>query len=349
MGHWSVYCNISRIAIGSGGAVMIPLTENKKHDGYDKYIPATLPIFGEYNTYGQLENIVEDENTAIIEKTYNCTIQEFCDFLVDGRRDYTSEYSDWKGKEHLKPLEAFTYMWVKREVWDFLKNLHPKSYGRGGDFDMGNPSLLEALGFVHIGKTKDKRYTEHYRYTNGEIVVNLMSDGTWCHILNDQSQLIYDISHLKKLGVDTTQFDGKEEHNMYSIFDHKTRLKKFGYIIGISRDFDMYDMFDRLSSKSDNPELKALAADFSRYAPQPILKEYIAKMAENGYISETIADLHTVKHNLYAASTSWEPHVHYITPQDGEYRTHQLMFEGFAAINKQTMTDHGYDDEEEDD
>lgn len=59
MGSWSVYCGISNIAITAGKeCVLLPIKPNKGE--YLPYLPATLPIFGKYDDYGGLENIVED-------------------------------------------------------------------------------------------------------------------------------------------------------------------------------------------------------------------------------------------------------------------------------------------------
>ncbi len=239
MGSWSVYCSISRITINSGTkCVFLPLIKNNGGSSeYDSHIPATLPIFGEYNDYGGIENIVRDENVELIEKMYKCTIEEFCDFLTDGRKDYKDEYSDWYGKEHLKPLEKFTYMWVHGQVWEFMTKYHPNAYGRSGNFDMGNPDLLKVLGFEYIGKSKDERYTDHYRYTKGETLVNIVTDGTWMHLLNDENYIIYDLKDLKKLGVDTTEFDGKEEVELHRIFSYEDKIGKLGWVMGIPRTY----------------------------------------------------------------------------------------------------------------
>lgn len=377
MGSWSVYCGISRITITSGReCVFLPLIENKTHQGYDKYIPATLPIFGEYDDYGGIENIVQDENVKLIEKTYNCSIEDFCAFLTDVRRDYDNDYSDWYGKEHLKPLEALKYMWIDREVWNFLVSYHPNGYGRTGDFDMGNPSFLKALGFEHIGKTKDERYSEHYRYTNGDTLVNIQTDGTWCHLLNNENSILYCLNDFKKLGVDTTKFDGKEEHNAFEIFDYKTRIQKLGYIIGIDRTYvnelEMEKLYVELDEdvrkqieekkKKRTDELKEKL--IKQYGDKlndeqfdnifiPVTKRglsithvYAKLIKDNNFICSSLADMVTLKHNMYCASTSWEPYILFITPQCGEHAIHQKMLEVFAKINKEIMAENGSDEEE---
>ena len=380
MGSWSVYCGISRITITSGReCVFLPLIENKTHQGYDKYIPATLPIFGEYNDYGGIENIVQDKNVKLIEKIYNCSIDDFCAFLTDVRRDYGDDYSDWHGKENLKELENFKYMWIDREVWNYLVSYHPNGYGRTGDFDMGNPSFLKALGFEYIGKTKNKRYTDHYRYTNGDTLVNIQSDGTWCHLLNNDNSGLYRINDFKILGVDTTKFDGKEEQNAFEIFDDKTRIQKLGWVVGIERTYvnelEMEEMYAKLDEnvckeieekeKKRTDELKQkmkkqfgdeykesdLDAIFTPVTKRGlgITHVYAKLIKDNDFICSTMADMVTLKHNMYCASTSWEPYIFYITPQCGEHAIHQKMLEAFAKINRDYLTEIGYDENEDED
>lgn len=81
MGSWSVYCGISQISITDGKkCVLLPLKKTAS-GSYLPYMPATLPVFGEYNDYGGMQNIEENENTKFIEEYFNCKISEFCDFF----------------------------------------------------------------------------------------------------------------------------------------------------------------------------------------------------------------------------------------------------------------------------
>jgi hypothetical protein len=336
MGSWSVYCGISNITISSGRrCVFLPLVKNKTSE-YDEYIPATLPIFGEYNDYGSLENIVEDFNTKIIEEAYGCSIDEFVDFLVDVRRDYDSEYSDWEGKEHLKPLESFEYMWIDGEVYDFLRNLHPIDYGRAGDFDIGNPNLLGELGFVHMGESGIERYNQKYVYTKDDVVVELVSDGTWAHYQDNKgefNQLVYHMGTLKELGVDVSKFENMEEQNAHRVFDIETKFINLGYVIGIRRDFfSSFKLFHMLNDITTEDVDKGFWEKQLHLAP--VIRKYGELIGTSDELCDRLADLVTIKKNMYSGSYTWTPMVWYITPQCGEYNIHQLLLEGFAKINK---------------
>ena len=351
MGSWSVYCAISRITITAGRkAVFLPLRKNVDGVGYDKFIPATLPIFGEYNDYGCIENIEDDENTKFLEAKFGFSAQEICDFLVDGRRDFNSEYSDWKGKENLDVISGWRYMWIDREVWDFLKSYHPDGFGRKGDFDFGNPDILKQFGFEYTGKSKDKRYTDKYELKIGKKTLKVISDGTWCHT-EDGKHNIYTLKDLANLGIDVSKFENQEEQNIWRVLDYKTRLQKLGYAIGIDRsydpDFDFGDIYadfnrekyiERYSKHMSAEEVIGFVDHIEKRIAEKkevcnISKDYAKLMKDSEYVCDTLADMITIKHNMYAASTSWEPYILYITPQCGEHNQHQKMLEAFANIN----------------
>jgi hypothetical protein len=110
MGCFSVYCGVSNISITEGDRCFIlPLEERiiftEKH-----WVPFCLPIEGTYDDYGQLGNVVRNNNVDLIEKTLNVDIYEFLENL----------YSFEKGKTIEGLPEKLSYMWINGEVFDFL-------------------------------------------------------------------------------------------------------------------------------------------------------------------------------------------------------------------------------------
>lgn len=85
MGCWNATCGISNLAITYGSDVVcIPiLLENSRNEVAgqcyidDMYSPFCLPIFGKYNDYGAMENIILDE-------TAKSTLRIFNEMLIDG-------------------------------------------------------------------------------------------------------------------------------------------------------------------------------------------------------------------------------------------------------------------------
>jgi hypothetical protein len=51
-----------------------------------KFFPVWFPIHGKYNSYGGLENIIEDDNTKALESYYGLTIKELVDVVTSGRK-----------------------------------------------------------------------------------------------------------------------------------------------------------------------------------------------------------------------------------------------------------------------
>ena len=92
MGSFNVACSISNVSIGCGEKVaFIPLCINKYMQKQDRLPvpehmliyphallnPFCLPIFGEYDDYGSIENIKEDANTKAIEEYIGMSIKAF--------------------------------------------------------------------------------------------------------------------------------------------------------------------------------------------------------------------------------------------------------------------------------
>lgn len=108
MGCFNVACSVSNVSISHHTkTAFIPLLpkhfpwkkvhelENKTSLTYANhyYNPFCLPIFGEYNDYGSLENIIENDNTKAVEDFFGISIQEFIDIVRSGR-DIKSNYGD---------------------------------------------------------------------------------------------------------------------------------------------------------------------------------------------------------------------------------------------------------------
>jgi len=124
MGSWSVYCGISRISITHlNDCVILPLT------GKYKFYPATLPIFGEYDDYGGMVNIVHDDNTKLIEEYFGITIGEFVKFILNGKHTFDRDMSKIMIQNHFDELENMNFMWIDRQVYDFMiVNLKPDDF-----------------------------------------------------------------------------------------------------------------------------------------------------------------------------------------------------------------------------
>jgi len=277
MGSFNVSCGVSMMSIDEGDrCVLIPLTKTKYSDSISegayyisndgpigRFHPITLPIFGEYNSYGMLENIEEDSNTKAIEKFYGCPIVDFVQHMC------SHHHSDIKDNDKV-PKNPFG-MFVKREVYDeFTKN--PMNEWGGGencfkDSDLC-PFVLKYLGFVE-DTTVERNSTERYnRPFKHEKIPNLIafSDGTWNRFQVDDNvemhPYIYHPDDLMKFLIDNKMYVMVDRFNDL----RKLRLGEMEYdkdcenlIKRIETDKEMELMQEKLTNSNDLDARKTLA------------------------------------------------------------------------------------------
>lgn len=348
MGSWSVYCSLSNITITSGTpAVLIPLFKDRYAMDYRDTFCYTLPIFGEYDDYGGIENIQKDWNTELIEKVHNCTIELFCHDLC--RKDVSERDCN---PEVLEQLEKVTYMWVHGEVYNFLaKTFRPKSYDRVGDFDFGKRAILEKLGFEYVGQSNDPRYVNLYKYKEHQFI----ADGTWGHFLleNGKQASCYNIADLKKHipEIDISYFKDKEAQDLYELYSISDRFARLYAPLGYNRSLmSMYDLRKRLIER--DAEMSDEEADdiaFGGFGDNlkmtKMQKEYLQLFSNNDFC-QVLAELVRILKSCNSYSKQFEEYVLYRTPQCGEFEVHQRILDKFAEINREMFEEE--DDEEED-
>lgn len=84
MGCWNATCNITNLPIISGDkVVLIPLAKTKENSDFnvcyptDVFVPFGLPLFGNYDEYGSINNIkTSDENKNHLLNNYNYFYEE---------------------------------------------------------------------------------------------------------------------------------------------------------------------------------------------------------------------------------------------------------------------------------
>lgn len=195
MGHFSHCCKLTGVPITGGNAVLIVMKPVKNlYDNSEetlrkygstylcsnegtrlKYLPIWFPIRGEYDTYGRLENIVEDDQTKILEEYYGLKIQEILDIICSGRKDDGYDDSlkiikkpfvypaDWiQGEKH--------YAYYQRVTGDVLdkkvKGEEQKHYARYQEWTKTNPDPERDYG--------NPQYVERYKEL-------LTYSGMWIH------------------------------------------------------------------------------------------------------------------------------------------------------------------------
>lgn len=328
MGSWSVYCETSKIAITAGDeCVLLPIKKNSGNNGYMPFIPATLPIFGDYNDYGGMENILENGNTKLIEEHFGITIEDFVILFVDGHLTYNrGEASEIKSRvKNWDEIKDWNFMWLNREVYDFMSTCVQGYYG-AGHLDFGNKEILELIGFEYIGKTTDKRYDQHYRFND----VDFKSDGTWLHTMNNESIFSFngDYSSLSKHVTIPEDKKWIEEKSMRQLWlfldDKKAKDLLFTYMGRRER-----DIFEEV-------ELN-LMFGFQKKEYKTLLSKYVRDFRDYG---DLLCGLNTYVGNLHCMSSSCVPYTKYLTPQCGEHAEHQLFLDKFSQINSSKIEEY---------
>lgn len=325
MGSWSVYCGISNITIASGDkCVLLPIKENTSHEGYLPYLPATLPIFGTYDDYGGLENIEEDDNTKLIETHFGVNIHGFCQYFTRGQIQPTDEEIPQE-MHNIKELSGWKFMYINREVYDFMSTYVHDEYG---EHNLGNEGLLKKLGAKYLGefKNKDKRY-KHFWDLNG---LELKSDGDWVNTVKED-KLVYSHDpkeYIEVLSEDKIKILKSAPETLWKIYGNKYASEHLYWVIGVRSHY--YSTMEMMEGMSDRGKDKFSSGNlFSSYTG--INYSYINKIDNFG---DKIAQLSIIRKNMYSFSQYFNPYVLYLTPQCGEYQHHQKIIEKFSEINK---------------
>ena len=330
MGSWSVSCGISNIAITSGQeCVLLALKEARSEER--KWQAATLPIFGEYNDYGGIKNIVEDENTKLIEDHFGITIDEFATFLVDGKFTYDRDEAKDVAKKmkNFDEAKEWRFMWIDKQVYDFMIVSYD-NYHKGYN-NYGTPKMLTDFGFHLVKGAKIKNYDpSRFNQLWKKDYLELYSDGST--LLSQKDEYIYHF--------------GKGKKNKTSLEHYFDVPKEFDYLKGM-----MSHESWRTKSKVDALEELSFIIAPKYYvnrisltlADKKLFDKYCSNLNSFGDI---MASLINVVRNLHPMSGQFSPHVLYLTPQCGEYSEHQKLLEKFAEINKSYISEEEDDEEE---
>jgi hypothetical protein len=361
MGSWSVYCGISQIAITSGDkCVLLPLKLNPGEYGYTPYLPFTLPIFGEYDDYGGLENIEENENTKLLEEYFGITILDFTKIFTDWVTYQRDEMKPIIKKcKHFDELKNRKFMFIDRNVYDFMStNLNQEAKGH---LDFGDKGILELIGFKYLGENKKNKSRDPKRYKyewefDGE---KFYSDGTW--IENSKRMVIYyyncwfsdenSLSSIINIPEDKKWIGEKAMWQMWKYVSKGKQKELLGWVIG-QRYYDdggaeelLISLANRLDikAKETNPELYEKLIKFQRPEPKSLTELYIKNIETFG---DGLAELVTIRNNMHCMSGNFAPFIQYLTPQCGEPVDHQILLEKFAEINKAKAIKRGFYEKE---
>lgn len=162
MGHFSVSDLVSRqhIAPGEECAIILLSSDTHHHDGrlnsktilyHDQlWEPASLPIIGEYDGYGCLENIKSTASVKAMEQSLGLPIEKIIEFIRSDR-DITDNYSpiskevQTADKELIAKWERLSHMsitFIKLPVYEFMTSFGADEY----DLNDGTNEILKWAG-----------------------------------------------------------------------------------------------------------------------------------------------------------------------------------------------------------
>jgi hypothetical protein len=218
MGCFNVAGTMSNLSIDSGDKVIfIPLVQNRYcEDGMMPigaetmfvgdngasifYSPFCLPIVGEYNDYGSVENIVRDANVEYLEDYFGISIDQF---MAQISRNWCEDSDiECKTPELTKKLKSLGGMFEDFDIYQKMITHYKIENSAFEKADLSSDTL-EKLGLVLNSEkpTNDKRYTKYYNFEDTDRFA-IYSDGTWIKTIdletNNEIHHIYRVSSLEE-------------------------------------------------------------------------------------------------------------------------------------------------------
>jgi hypothetical protein len=194
MGCFNQTAFLSNLPITSGQdtVLIFLLPKATGHAVYstDNFTPLLLPVYGEYDEYGKIENVVRDFNVECIERYFGMPIDDLIEYVDDrmvGRHRPEEEDQalasatpfDETAAENLREV-VFTLEY--KFYWDALRTHYKFMWLTEGD--VTQYLLEDVFGLVRDNKPSgDSRYKHLYAIPGTEEYV-LHSDGRWAHFVD---------------------------------------------------------------------------------------------------------------------------------------------------------------------
>lgn len=198
MGSFNKQGFISSLPICSGdAATLIFLKPNKYCDSKqggvvystDWYEPVFLPVFGEYDDYGRIENIKRTDSVKFIEDYFGLDIKSIIDEVDDngvGRHGGTITCTK---NEEL--YEKLTFALEHTSVYEKMASRKRLYYTEGYVVEY----FLNKFGFFKIEDNSDTRYKNTWIHTDLP-GYEYHSDGQWGHLVDSNGKKVDYIYHV---------------------------------------------------------------------------------------------------------------------------------------------------------
>lgn len=316
MGSWTIYCEVSNIAIKEGDDMVI-LPIKKSNNSYSPYIAATLPIFCTYNDYGNVKDIEIDTNTKIIEDHFKISINEFTDYLLEGKHTHMrDEYILVKDKLDklgtLKEMVNWNFMFIDRKVYDKVIKIIPSEIR---PINFTSLPLLKALGFDDNLVCQDKQFEIKGDY----LIYNKES----IYTMDGKYNSLSDVIKINPKFLDSDYYSlwkyNLEDLEMFSILDYRVDPMK-NFLL-------------------KHPELRG---EYDIEKPKNLIDKYVDEEIGIEHIRNNVRDLNYLSLNLYSMSKRLNPYTLYSTPQCGNHSTHLKIVKIFKEILEEKVNKEDY-------
>lgn len=234
MGSFSVSCGISGLPIHDGDKIgIVPIRRNPERaltSGSYSYPDSAYqqfcgPIYGEYDDYGSITNIVRGSHTAFLENFFRCTIEEFLAMLNDGlKHPYTSDvWNVYNGSTF--PFKSYDSNVPSEMVKVGFKEIETGKYEFGG-----------WLVSLETELVTENAHPDYPRYTHSVNIVNADS--------RDKTQTVNNFSFthiqqfLEKFMELTSLYPGYKEED----------YKVIAQLMGMTSMFILEDVYARMDN-----------------------------------------------------------------------------------------------------
>lgn len=258
MGHFTHNCKLTGVPIKDKATLIVMKPNVNLYDNSEqhikkygktsyisndntrmKFVPVWFPIHGKYNDYGGLENIIEDDNTKILENYYGLSIQELVDVVTCNRKDDGFDGS----LDVIKKPKVYPKGMKKTEThFQFYQRIMNDPMPNGGRYPISpnNDYQIYRDGkFISVSKelydSDYKEIREHYARYNKWVESNPdTSDDYGKPQYNERYKELLSLSGMWIHGEVYKRLTDLKKHDVYDKLDLGTPelLEYFGFVEG---------------------------------------------------------------------------------------------------------------------
>lgn len=278
MGSFNKIGFLSSLPISSGDATtLIFLKPNKYCDSKlggvvystDWYEPVFLPVFGQYDDYGRIENIKRTDSVKYIEKFFGLDIESIINEIDDNAVGRGGSMTCTKNEELYKQL-SFTL--EHTSVYEKMASRKRLYYTEGYVVE----HFLIKLGFNKIGNNSDERYKNTWVHSDLP-GYEYHSDGQWGHLVDSSGKKIDYIYHIDDMEREILKLNPNFKSNL-------TDRDRNICSIDLSIECTKLAIIDNESEKCDDPKLERfrMLCGVKKYQGVPNISDYCTNLTIDG-------------------------------------------------------------------